>query len=346
MSQGTESSAGASETTGFTRVGVVGAGAWGTALAISLARAGRQVTLWTRHEEHAARIRESGHSDHLPDVGIAANIRATSEARALAGLDVLLLAMPAQHMRSVATDVLAAILSDGTPLVGCAKGIEVASGKLMHEVVAECLPAGRYAVLSGPSFADEVARGLPAAVTLASRDAELAAKLAHAMASPSLRIYWTDDVVGVEVAGALKNVLAIAAGIVAGRHLGASAHAGLVTRGFAELSRLACALGARADTLTGLAGLGDLMLTCSNAKSRNMSLGLALAEGRGLEEVLGARRAVSEGVATALAADAMARKLGLDLPITAAVAMLVRGEINVDGAIGALLARPLRGEAG
>ncbi len=250
---------------------------------------------------------------------------------------------PAQHVRSVATS-LAAHLPPGKPVVICAKGLEQATGKLLGEVLAETLPRARLAVLSGPSFAAEVARGLPAALTLAAQDETLGQALATALGGRRLRIYWSADLIGVQLGGAVKNVLAIAAGIVEGRGLGASAHAALVTRGFAELRRFGDALGAKADTLMGLSGLGDLLLTCGSPQSRNMSLGRALGQGQTLHEVLGNRRSVAEGVYTAAAVVRVAAEKGIDMPICRAVHAIVEGQLSIDAAIDTLLSRPQRAE--
>ncbi|MGC1344620.1 MAG: NAD(P)H-dependent glycerol-3-phosphate dehydrogenase, partial [Methyloceanibacter sp.] len=230
------------------------------------------------------------------------------------------------------------------PLVIGAKGIEQSTGQLLSEVIAEVLPQVQTAVLSGPSFAAEIARGLPAAVTLATASETQGRALAHALSHFSFRCYWSDDVAGAELGGALKNVYAIAAGIVAGKKLGASAHAALVTRGFAEMVRFGAALGARRETMTGLSGLGDLVLTCGSPQSRNMSLGIALGEGRSLSEVLMPRLSVIEGIYTASAVVEMAAARGIEMPIALAVHAVVSGLATVDEAIDALLARPLRPE--
>jgi glycerol-3-phosphate dehydrogenase (NAD(P)+) len=239
---------------------------------------------------------------------------------------------------------LAADLKPGTPVVICAKGLEQATGKLMGTVLAEVLPAAMQAVLSGPSFAADVARGLPAALTLAAASEDLGQRLVAAIGSRSFRLYWSSDCIGVELGGALKNVLAIAAGIVDGKGLGASAHAALVTRGFAEMRRFGAALGARFETLAGLSGLGDLLLTCGSPQSRNMSLGRALGQGQKLADILGARRSVAEGVFTAAAVVRVAAEKGVEMPIAEAVHAIVEGRIGVDEAIDGLLSRPFRAE--
>jgi glycerol-3-phosphate dehydrogenase (NAD(P)+) len=250
---------------------------------------------------------------------------------------------PAQHVRAIAR-ALAPNLSDGRPLVLCAKGIEQATGKLMGEVAAEAVPDATLAVLSGPSFAADVARGLPAALTIACRDESLGRTLAERLGYRHFRLYWSSDIVGAEVGGAVKNVLAIAAGIVDGKGLGASAHAGLVTRGFAEMRRLGEALGARPETLLGLSGLGDLILTCGSPQSRNMSLGRALGLGQSLADVLAQRVSVTEGVTTAAAVVKLARATGIEMPISEAVHAILDGKVTVDDAIAALMSRPFKAE--
>ena len=325
-------------------IGVIGAGAWGTALAQTARLAGCDVTLWAREAEVADEI-NSAHrnSIFLPGVALDAGLVATGDLAEIAERDAILLVPPAQHVRAVA-ETLGPLLVPGTPVVVCAKGLEQATGKLMGEVLAETLPTATLAVLSGPSFAADVARGLPAALTLATENPDLGQQLAEAVGYRNFRLYWSSDVVGAQLGGALKNVLAIAAGIVDGKDLGASAHAALVTRGFAEMRRLGAALGARAETLTGLSGLGDLVLTCGSPQSRNMSLGRALGRGEKLDGVLGARRSVAEGVYTAAAVVRLANRHAIEMPIAAAVHAIVTGALDVDTAIEALLARPFRAE--
>ncbi|MEZ5817382.1 MAG: NAD(P)H-dependent glycerol-3-phosphate dehydrogenase [Hyphomicrobiaceae bacterium] len=325
-------------------VGVVGAGAWGTALAQTARLAGRDVALWAREAEVADEI-NSAHrnSIFLPGVALDAGLVATSDLAEIAERDAILLVPPAQHVRATAM-ALAPLLVPGTPVVICAKGLEQASGKLMGEVLSETLSDAVPAALSGPSFAADVARGLPAALTLATEDAELGQHLAEALGYRNFRLYWSDDVTGVQLGGALKNVLAIAAGIVDGKGLGASAHAALVTRGFAEMRRLGQVLGARPETLSGLSGLGDLVLTCGSVQSRNMSLGRALGQGQKLDDVLGQRRSVAEGVYTAAAVVHLAGEHGVEMPIASAVHAIVTGALDVDTAIEALLSRPFRAE--
>jgi glycerol-3-phosphate dehydrogenase (NAD(P)+) len=325
-------------------VGIVGAGAWGTALAVTSRRAGRDVLIWAREPETLADINGKHRNEvYLPGVKLDPSIEATARLNEVANCDFLLMATPAQHVREI-TSELAPYLKDKQPLVICAKGIEQTSGKLISQVVEDVAPRSHVAVLSGPSFAAEVARGLPAAVTLASAEEALGRALSYALSHAPFRCYWSDDVVGAEIGGAVKNVYAIAAGIVAGKRFGASAHAALVTRGFAELARFGTALGARRETLTGLSGLGDLVLTCGSPQSRNMSLGIELGKGRSLEEVLGKRLTVTEGVYTASALVEMAAARGIDMPIAQAVHAVISELATVDEAIEALLARPLRAE--
>ena len=326
------------------RAGVIGGGAWGTALAQVCARAGLTVILQAREAEVVEAI-NAGHENplFLPGAALDPAIRATHDLADLAGVDVVLAVAPAQHLRAALTE-FAPHARRGLPVILCAKGVEAGSLKLMTQVLADALPAAAPAVLSGPSFAGEVARGLPTAVTLAAADLASAQRLAQAIATPTFRPYISRDMIGAEVGGAIKNVLAIACGIVVGRGLGRSAHAALITRGFAELTRFATALGAEAETVAGLCGLGDLVLTCSSPQSRNMSVGLALGRGENLADALADKRSVAEGVATAPAVIALARRLGVETPICDAVAAILAGEIEVGPAISALLARPLRAE--
>ncbi len=331
-------------TAAFKTAGVVGAGAWGTALAQLCARAGLGVTLWTRQPALAAALAETGRNDlYLPGVDLAPAIRATADLAELGSADLILATTPAQHMRGVLA-ALAPHLRPGAPVILCAKGVEQGSLKLMTEVLAETLPAARAAILSGPSFAAEVARGLPTAVTLACADLALGEALARALAAPTFRPYLSDDLIGAEAGGAVKNVLAIACGVVEGRGLGRSAHAALMTRGFAEMTRLGVALGGRAETLAGLCGLGDLVLTCSSPQSRNMSVGLALGRGETLGTALAGKRSVAEGLASAPAVRALAQRLDVEAPICEAAAKIIAGEIGVEQAIEDLLSRPLKSE--
>ena len=324
------------------RIAVVGAGAWGTALANVIARVGRRVTLWARNPAITAAIVATRESPRLPGVRIDDRVTLAALSDGEPAGDAILVVVPAQALRA-AVSALAGAVAPGTPVVACAKGIERGTGRFMTEIIAECLPAAIPAILSGPSFAGDVARGLPTAVTLAAPDEATARMLAQSIGSATFRPYHSTDVRGVEIGGAAKNVLAIAAGIVAGRKLGASAAAALTTRGFAELVRFGRTYGARAETLTGLSGLGDLILTCSSAQSRNFRLGRKLAEGATLDEV---RRAgqLAEGAFTASVLVDMARARQVETPVAAAVAAVLDGTLGVDEAIEALLTRPFRAE--
>ena len=323
------------------RISVLGAGAWGAALAQTCARAGRDVTLWEFDAANAQHLAEQRESRFLPGVRLDDTIAITRDLGQAAQVEAILLVVPAQAMRSVLTS-LAPSLPDGIPLVACAKGIEHGTRKFMTEIVAACAPKATPAILSGPSFAADVARGLPTAVTIAAADAEIAAGLAQAFNSGTFRPYHSTDVRGVEIGGAAKNVLAIASGIVTGRGLGASASAALTTRGFAELMRFGKAYGARPQTLMGLSGLGDLILTCSTPQSRNFSFGMALGKGEPPESA--AHGKLAEGAFTAPVLLEMARAKNVEMPISEAVAAVLAGEMTVDAAIESLLTRPLKAE--
>ena len=325
-------------------VGIIGGGAWGTALAQTMRRAGRDVTLWAREADIVASINQRHTNEtFLPGVTIDPGVRATTHLADVAKCDALLLVTPAQHVRSV-SKALRPSLRRGQPVVICAKGIEQSSGQMMGDIIAAELPGVVRAALSGPSFAADVARGLPTALTIACTDEGKGRLLAERLGSPKFRLYWTSDLVGVELGGALKNVLAIAAGIVDGQGLGASAHAALVTRGFAEMRRFGKALGARPETLTGLSGLGDLILTCGSPQSRNMSLGRALGRGETLAQALAGKLAVTEGVYTATAVCRIADAKGIDMPISAAVCDVIDGRASVKDAIEQLMQRPFKAE--
>lgn len=331
-------------TTHFRTFGVIGAGAWGTAIAQMLTREGQTVLLWCLEPEVADAINSRHENTHfLPGIPLDPALRATVHLGDLAGFDALFCVTPAQHTRATLTR-LEGWLRPDAPVVLCSKGIELSTGKFMTEVLSEELPEAAPAVMSGPSFAIDVAKGLPTAVTLAMGDAVRGAELIQAISTPSFRPYLATDLLGAEVGGAVKNVLAIACGIALGKGLGRSAHAALIARGYAEMTRLALALGAEAETLTGLSGLGDLVLTCSSETSRNMSLGLALGRGENLSGVLGERRSVTEGVATAPVLRQIASARGIEMPICEAVAGVIEGEITVDDAILALLMRPVKPE--
>ncbi|HZZ32172.1 MAG TPA: NAD(P)H-dependent glycerol-3-phosphate dehydrogenase [Phenylobacterium sp.] len=328
----------------MTKAGVIGGGAWGTALAQVCSRAGLETTLWAREAEVVASINRSHeNTSFLASVDLDPAIRATGDFADLGGCDLVLAVTPAQHLRSSLL-AFAPHARDGLRILLCAKGIEQGSLKLMTEVLSETIPQARAAVLSGPSFARDVAKGLPTAVTLASPDEDCARELAELIATPTFRPYFATDMIGAEAGGAVKNVLAIACGIVEGRGLGRSAHAALITRGFSELTRIAVALGGEAETVAGLCGLGDLVLTCSSPQSRNMSVGLAIGRGETLREALQGKLSIAEGVESAPAVRQLAVKLGVDTPICEATAAILAGEVGVDDAIRALLSRPLREE--
>ncbi|MXO49966.1 NAD(P)H-dependent glycerol-3-phosphate dehydrogenase [Erythrobacter gaetbuli] len=327
----------------MTSVGVLGAGAWGTALAQMLASDGRAVRIWAREEELVAEI-NAAHTNSLflPSARLAESITATSDLADMAALDVLLVVTPAQHMGSV----LAAMPSHPRDLVLCSKGIEAGSGRLMNHVAKEAAPGSAIAVLSGPTFAHEVAAGLPTAVTLACAGGEAQwDRLSPVVARPAFRPYYSDDVTGAEIGGAVKNVLAIACGVVDGLGLGQNARAALIARGYAEMLRFGEALGARAETLAGLCGLGDLVLTCSSTSSRNFSLGKALGEGQSAEALMADRRTVAEGAHTAPVLVELAARHAVAMPIVAAVYALLQGG-NPKAVVEGILARPLKAELG
>jgi len=323
------------------RIAVLGGGAWGTALAETAVRAGRKVTLWEHDAANADSLATKRESRFLPGYRISDSVEVTRDLMPAKRPDAILLVVPAQATRAVVTSLNSRI-GDGMPVVVCAKGIEHGSHKFMTEIVAECAPNATPAILSGPSFAADVARGLPTAVTLAARDANIAKQLAHALGSATFRPYHSTDVRGVEIGGAAKNVLAIAAGIVAGRGLGASAAAALITRGFAELVRFGKAFGAQPETLTGLSGLGDLVLTCSSPQSRNFSFGVDLAKGIAPDKAGGGK--LAEGAFTAPVLLEMAREQKVEMPISEAIAAVLEGKLNVDAAIDSLLTRPFKAE--
>ncbi len=328
----------------FRTAGVIGAGAWGTALAQVAGWAGLDVLLQAREPEVVQSIRERRVNDaFLPGIALDDHVSVTADLADLGACDVILAVPPAQHMRSTLT-AFAPFHRAGVPVVLCAKGIERGSLKLMTEVLTETLPAAPAAVLSGPSFAAEVARGLPSAVTLACADDALGEELMATLSAPAFRPYLANDLIGAEVGGAIKNVLAIACGMSEGKGLGRSAHAALITRGFAEMTRLGVALGGQAETVAGLCGLGDLVLTCSSPQSRNMSLGLALGQGQSVREALAGKRSVAEGYESAPAVRQLAEKTGVDMPISLAVAALLNEETTVEAVIDDLLSRPLKAE--
>jgi len=322
-------------------IAVLGGGAWGTALALTCARAGRQVMLWEYEPDNAASLEQKRESRFLPGVRLDNGIKVTRDLAETASSNAILVVVPAQAMRSVITS-LAKSNIERTPLIACAKGIEHGTHKFMTEIITECAPNALPAILSGPSFAADVARGLPTAVTIAATDGKVALDLAHALNAGTFRPYHSTDVRGVELGGATKNVLAIAAGIVTGKGLGASASAALTTRGFAELVRFGKASGAKTETMMGLSGLGDLILTCGTPQSRNFSCGVAL--GKGEKPETAAHGKLAEGVFTAPVLLEMAREKSVEMPVSTAVAAVLAGKMRVDEAIESLLTRPLKSE--
>jgi glycerol-3-phosphate dehydrogenase (NAD(P)+) len=322
------------------KAGVIGAGAWGTALAQTLSAQGEEVRLWALEPEVVEAInRDHLNPLYLPGIPLSPSLRATGDMADMADCDMLLIVSPAQHLRSILAGAPA-----GKPLILCSKGIEAGTSLLMSEVAEQAQPSSPIAVLSGPTFAHEVARGLPTAITLACADAALAARIAARIARPAFRPYLSDDVVGAEIGGAVKNVLAIACGVAEGAGMGLNARASLISRGFAEMTRFGLARGARAETLAGLSGLGDLVLTCSSTNSRNFSLGVGLGQGRPAAELLANRRTVAEGAFTAPVLRDAARAAFVEMPVVEAVCALLEDATPLPQVIDALLARPLRPE--
>ncbi|MGE0742185.1 MAG: NAD(P)H-dependent glycerol-3-phosphate dehydrogenase [Hyphomonadaceae bacterium] len=328
----------------YQTVAVLGGGAWGTALAQVAAAAGRAVELWAREPEVVDGVNQAHDNPlFLPGIPLNPALKATASLADAAQAELILAVPPAQHMRSVLR-ALRPHLRSGAPLVLCAKGVERGSLALMTDVLHAELPGVAAAVLSGPGFAKDVARGLPTAITIASPDEALAHRIGATIGLPTFRPYYADDIIGAEIGGAVKNVIAIACGVAEGRKLGDGARAALITRGFAELTRLGLAMGAKAETLSGLCGLGDLVLTCASLTSRNTSLGAALGEGRKLSDILAERRSVAEGMESAPAVMALAAKHGVDMPICAAVDDIIAERVSIDAAIKDLLSRPFRAE--
>ncbi len=324
------------------RIGIIGGGAWGTALATTARRAGRDVVLWAREDEVVTSITDQNENTlFLPGVKLDPAIRATSDLGAACEVDIILLACPAQHLRAT-SEQMAGAANSAIPIAVCSKGIEQGTLQLMSEVLAETLPNAPVAILSGPTFAREVAEDRPTAVTLACQDDSIGTALVTALGHAHFRPYLSSDVIGAQVGGAVKNVLAIASGIVDGSRLGDNAAAALITRGLAEIMRLGLALGARSETLMGLSGLGDLVLTCTSRQSRNMSLGAALGEGRQLSEILGERVAVTEGVFTAQAVVDLAAKHGIEMPICEAMDRVLNQSAALAEEIERLLSRPFK----
>lgn len=325
-------------------IGIIGAGAWGTALAQTQASAGRKVTLWAREPEVVASVNEKRENTlFLPEVKLDKAITATNSLTEAVQSDIILVVTPAQHIRSTLQS-LKDDVAETKPFVICAKGIEIETGLLMSQVAEEALPKATMAIMTGPTFAREIARGLPSGLTIACKDKDAGEGLIENLSSRTLRTYWTDDVLGAQIGGAVKNVIAIAAGVIQGRGMGESARAALVTRGLAEMGRLASALGAKRETLMGMCGVGDLILTCSSVQSRNFSLGKAMGEGQSVDAILGARKSVTEGVTTAKALTVMAKNHAVDMPISFAVNACLSEGASIEDSIERMLDRPLRPE--
>lgn len=327
------------------KIGVIGAGAWGTALSQALAMTGRDVTIWAREEEVVTAINEQHENTlYLKDVKLHDNLKATSDIKSACDGEVVLIMTPAQHVRAT-LETLKPELEGGKPFIICSKGVEKETGYLMSEVANEVIPNGKVGILTGPTFASEIARGLPCAVTIAIEDKEIGEQVVEALGSRTLRTYLTNDLIGTQIGGAVKNVIAIASGVIAGKKMGESARCALITRGLTEIGRLAKAMGAQKETLMGMCGVGDLMLTASSMQSRNFSLGFALGEGKSLEEILGDRIAVTEGVHTAKALQVMAKNNAVDMPISRAVYQLLHEGLTIEEIIEKTLNRPLRRES-
>ena len=323
-------------------VGIIGGGAWGTALAAVMAQIHDEVLIWAREGDVVASINKAHENKaFLPGLSLSTTILATGDLSSMANCEALLIVTPAQHVRAT----LQGLPNTNVPLLLCAKGIEADTQMLVSDIAAAVRPQNPLAVLSGPTFAHEVAAGKPTAITLATANQALGAVLMRLIATPHFRPYWSDDVIGAEIGGAVKNVLAIGCGVVDGAGLGLNARAALIARGFAEMQRYALARGARAETLAGLSGLGDLVLTCSSENSRNFSLGRGLGRGRAVDELLADRRTVAEGAFTAPVLLQSAQTLGVDMPIAAAVCRLLEGSSTVAEVVAALLARPLKSES-
>ncbi len=325
-------------------IGVIGAGAWGTALAQVFAKGGRKTTIWAREEEVVQSINTvHENATYLPGVPLNENLKATNSLEDIASNDILLIVTPAQYMRTILTELKPLITAD-KPVILCSKGIELESGLLLSHVAEEILPKTPIAVLTGPTFASEVARGLPCAVTVAAKSKKIGQEIREALGVKGFRPYITTDIIGAQLGGAIKNVIAIASGIITGKGLGESARAALVTRGVAEIARLAVAMGANKETLLGMCGIGDLMLTCSSMQSRNFSLGVALGEGKTLEDILASRNSVTEGVHTTQATLALAKRNAVDMPITEAIHTVLSEGVPIEVAIEDMLNRPFKYE--
>lgn len=326
------------------KIGIIGAGAWGTALAQILSQAGRDVVLWAREPDVLdALSTKKENTFYLPGIPLHGSIQATGSLSKSVDCDALLITTPAQYVRPT-LQALKGDLEGGRPVVICAKGIELQTGSLMSQVCEQEAPNATCTILSGPTFAREIARGLPSAVTIAAKDKEIGQNLKETLSTRTFRTYVTDDVLGSQIGGAVKNVVAIACGVIYGLKMGESARAALMTRGMAEMARLASAMGAKRETLMGMCGMGDLMLTASSMQSRNYSLGVQLGEGRTIEEILSSRKAVTEGVHTAKALTVMAARHAVDMPISSAVNACLNEGMSIEDAIERMLDRPLKSE--
>lgn len=327
-------------------IGIIGGGAWGTALAQAQATAGRKVTLWAREAEIVESINNSRENiSFLPGIKLDKGVTATGSLTEAANNDIILVVTPAQHVRTTLQSLKGDGIADGKIFVICAKGIEINTGSLMSQVAKDILPTASMAIMTGPTFASEIARGLPGGLTIACADKEVGLGLVDGLSSRTFRTYLTDDVLGAQIGGAVKNVIAIAAGVIYGRGMGDSARAALVTRGLAEMARLASAMGAKKETLMGMCGMGDLILTCSSMQSRNFSLGVQMGEGKSIDEILGARKSVTEGVSTAKALIVMAKNNAIDMPISAAVNACLSEGAGIEETIERMLDRPMKMEA-
>lgn len=326
------------------KIGIIGGGAWGTALAQLQAVNGKEALIWAREDDVVRTINQDHENKmFLPDIKLHEKLKATINLSEAAKADAILLVPPAQHLRAT-LESLRGHVDESTPLVICAKGVEIQTGVLMSQVAKEVLPNAKIAILTGPTFAAEIARGLPSAVTLAMKDKNESERLAAELSSKNLRMYAADDIIGAQIGGAVKNVIAIACGVIHGKKLGDSARAALVTRGLAEMSRLATAMGAKKETLMGMCGVGDMILTCSSMQSRNFSLGAALGEGRKLEDILAERNSVTEGVYTAKALVVMAKNNAVEMPISTAINACLSEGASVDDMIEKMLERPVKAE--
>lgn len=326
-------------------IGIIGGGAWGTALAQNFATAGKNCVLWALEPEVVSTINTSHENAlYLPGIPLHQNIRATDDMGDIAKTDIILVVTPAQHFRKSLLP-LRNVLKAETPVIICAKGIEIETGLLLSQILAEILPENPHGVLTGPTFAAEIAKGLPSAVTLATKDKEYSEKLAQELSTRTLRMYASGDIIGAQVGGAVKNVMAIACGVIEGKKMGDSARAALVTRGLAEIARLTSALGGKRESLMGMCGMGDLILTCSSMQSRNFSLGVALGQGKTLNDILSSRNSVTEGVHTAKALVVMAKNNAVDMPISEAVNKCLSEGADIDKVITQMLDRPLKTEA-